>query len=72
VMQGSGYSSAKTGCDVADDEGVMREINALTMTILSKVLFMREPWLQEPEFIRYQTEEVRVLLNRLRGGESEW
>lgn len=72
VMKEQGYSSAKTGCEVADDDGVMREINALTMTILSKVLFMREPWLQEPEFIGYQTEEVKLVLNKLRGGESEW
>ena len=72
VMKGSGYGSAKTGCELADNEGVMRAINGLTLTILSKVLFMREPWLQEKEYIGYQSEQAKILLNRLSGGESEW
>lgn len=70
VMKQGGYSSAKTGCEVADDNGDMREINALTMTILSKVLFMREPWLQEEQYIGYQSEQAQILLKKLRGGES--
>ena len=72
VMQQSGASSAKTTSEVFDKDGVMREINGLTTTILSKVLFMREPWLQEEQFIGYQSEEAKILLNSLRGGDSEW
>lgn len=67
VMKEHGASSATTGCEVADKDGIMREINALTMTILSKVLFMREPWLQEEQYIGYQAEHAKLLLNRLRG-----
>jgi len=67
VMKGEGYSSAKTGCELADDNNDMRDVNALTLTILSKVLFMREPWLQEDEYIGYQNEHAKLLLNQLRG-----
>lgn len=69
VMKGKGYSSSKTGCELADDNNDMREVNTLTLTILSKVLFMREPWLQEDDYIGYQNEHAKLLLNQLRGGD---
>ena len=70
VMQETGASTSKSGCIVPDENGDMREINGLTMTIMSKVLFMREPELQEKQFIGYLPEELQIRLNKVRGGDS--
>lgn len=69
VMQQSGHNSAKTGCTVPDDNGDAREINALTMTILSKVLFLLNPELQEKEFTGYLPEYLKIRLKKVRGGD---
>ncbi len=69
VMQQAGHSSAEQGCELPDKYGVVVEINALTMAILSKVLFLREPNMKDTEFSHQLSNKAKLILNRLGGGE---
>lgn len=72
VMQGSGHSSTATSGELPDREDNMVEINAITMTILSKVLFLLEPEIQEEGFIKQLPEKWQILLSKAGGGDNVW
>ena len=71
VMQQAGYGARTTACELPDCDGIVREVNPLTMTILSKVMFLVEPNIRDKEFYHQLSNKAKIILSQLRGGEVE-
>lgn len=69
VMQGWGHSSDTNTALLPDEYGYMYEINALTLTIIAKIVFLLNPNMKDEVFMGQLSEQLRAKLNSLRGGE---
>ncbi len=65
VMQG--HATKAESSSLPDEMGEMVEVNALTMTILAKIVFLLNPDMEDAVFIGQLSEEQKVRLNSLRG-----
>ena len=70
VMQASHHSDKADKAFLPDESGNMVEVNSLTMTIIAKILFLLNPNMKDQVFTGQLSEELRVKLNSLRGGEQ--
>jgi len=71
VMQGKGHTYLADGGVLPDSNGEMTKINALTMTILSKIMFLLNPNLSDKVFTNQLSESVLSKLRQYQGGENE-
>lgn len=71
VMQGKGHSCLADEGVLPDSNGDMIKINALTMTILSKIMFLLNPNLSDTVFTGQLSESVLSKLRQYNGGDNE-
>ena len=69
VMKGTKHSyKADDGASLPDEFGTMVKVNALTMTIISKLMFLLNPNLKDQAFTGQLSKNLLVRLTKLRGG----
>ncbi len=69
VMKGTQHSyKADDGASLPDEFGTMVKVNALTMTIISKLMFLLNPNLKDQAFTGQLSKNLLVRLTKLRGG----
>ncbi len=70
VMKGTKHSdSVEKGASLPDEFGAMVKVNALTMTIISKLMFLLNPNLKDQAFTGQLSKNLLLRLNKLRGGD---
>jgi len=72
VMQGSTHHSSKADEGrLPDENGIVQTINALTMTIISKIIFLLNPNLEDTAFTSQLSKSLLTKLRQNKGGENE-
>ena len=68
VMQGSKHSYKAESAFLPNEYGNMEEVNSLTMTIISKIMFLLNPNLEDMAFTGQLSKSLLMKLSLLRGG----
>ena len=68
VMQGSKHSYKAEAAFLPNEYGNMEEVNSLTMTIISKIMFLLNPNLEDVAFTGQLSKSLLMKLSLLRGG----
>lgn len=68
VMQGHEYMAEDSY--IPDGNGQITRVNSLTMTIITKVMFLVNPDMQDSGFVNQIPERLRIKLKDARGGET--
>lgn len=68
VMQGTHHSDEADGGHLPDEDGNMMKVNSLTMTIVSKIMFLLNPNLKDQAFVGQLSKKLLVRLTKLGGG----
>ncbi len=65
VMKGAKHSYEADKAFLPDEYGEMTEVNALTMTIIAKIVFLLNPNMKDLVFVGQLSEQLRIKLNAL-------
>ncbi len=71
VMQGSTHSNKADEGRLPDEYGEVQTINALTMTIISKIIFLLNPNLEDTAYTSQLSKTLLSKLRQIKGGENE-
>ncbi len=69
VMQGSGHRYEAKETLLPDNLGGLVKVNAITMTIISKIMFLLNPNLADKAFTDQLSKKLLIKLNKISGGE---
>jgi len=70
VMQGTGHRYRAVEAKLPNEFGEMVEVNAITMTIISKIMFLLNPNLTDNAFTAQLSKNLLLKLMRISGGEE--
>ena len=69
VMQGTGHRYRAVEAKLPNEHGEMVPVNAITMTIISKIMFLLNPNLQDGAFTAQLSKNLLLKLMRISGGD---
>ncbi len=70
VMQGNGHRFRAVEAKLPNEFGEMVPVNAITMTIISKIMFLLNPNLKDDAFTAQLSKNLLLKLMRIGGGET--
>jgi len=69
VMQGTVHNYMTTASSLPDEFGNFVKVNAITMTIITKIMFLLNPHLEDEAFVGQLSKKLKLKLSLLSGGE---